>query len=166
MLTIILLFFGCTFVRAQERSIFLEIGGSGGLGSINYEAPLWIPSDYGPKFRDMCGSPPHSSFLFTWRAGFSLSPIDKNNGVAIIFPAMVNWVYGCGKHKLEIGGGFAPTITTKGSFYIKSPLLAGYRFEPTDKRWFARISYTPIVGWLVDYQWQHWAGISIGYKLK
>ncbi len=152
--------------RAQTtRNLYFELGGSGGLASINFEKPLWVPSDYGPKFRDMCGSPPHSGYYFGWRFGFSMTPIDKNNGVALIFPVMVNWIYGCGKHKLELGAGLAPAVTTKAAFYIKSPLVLGYRFEPKDKKWFARVSYTPIVGWLVDYQWQHWAGISLGYKL-
>lgn len=153
-------------VSAQSRTIFLELGGSGGLGSINYEKPLWIPSDYGPKLRDNCGSPPHSGYFLSWRFGFSLTPVDKNNGVALVFPVMMNWIYGCGNHKLEVGAGLASTITTKGSFYFKSPLVLGYRFEPKDKHLFMRIGYTPIVGWWFDRQWQHWAGISIGYKLQ
>jgi hypothetical protein len=156
----------CGFkISAQKRSIFLEIGGSGGLGSINFEKPFWIPSDYGPRFRDICGSPPYSSYYLNWRAGISVTPIDKNNGVALIFPLLVNWIYGTGNHKLEVGGGLAPTITTKGSFYVKSPLVLGYRFQPADKKLFYRVTYTPIIGWLVDFQWQHWAGISIGYTL-
>lgn len=153
-------------IRPKQRNIFLELAGSGGLGSINLEKPLWIPSDYGMARRDNCGPLKHSSYFLGWRFGFSLSPIDRNNGVALIFPVMINWIYGCGNHKLEIGAGLAPTVTTRLSLYVKSPLLLGYRFEPSDKRWFARVSYTPIVGWLVDYQWQHWGGVSIGYHLQ
>ncbi len=150
---------------AQTRNIFFELGGSGGLASINYEKPLWIPSDYGVK-RDNCGPLKSSRYFLAWRFGFSVMPIDKNNGVALIFPVMVNWIYGCGNHKLEIGAGLATTVTTRLSFYFKSPLVLGYRFEPMDKRCFMRVSYTPIVGWWFDYQWQHWGGISIGYKLQ
>ncbi len=161
---LILSLFAGRGLAQDSRNIFLEIGGSGGLGSFNYEKPLWVASDYGPKFRDICGSPPYTPYYFSWRFGFSLSPIDKNNGIVLVFPAMVNWIYGCGKHRLEIGAGLAPSVTTTGSFYIKSPLVVGYRFEPKDRKWFLRAGYTPIVGWLVDYQWQHWAGVSVGFK--
>jgi len=52
----------------NRKSIFLEIAGSGGLGSINYESHFYKKG----------------ITEFTWRLGFSLAPIDKNNGTAII----------------------------------------------------------------------------------
>ncbi|MCK6639315.1 MAG: hypothetical protein L6Q81_04455 [Bacteroidia bacterium] len=152
-------------LSAQNRNLFLELGGSGGLGSINFEKTLWDPASNKPV-RDNCGGYPPIRHTFTWRAGFSVTPVDKNNGVVLIFPLMANVVYGFKAHKLEAGAGMAPSITTKGSWYIKTPLALGYRYEPDGKQLFYRVTYTPIVGWLVDYNWQHWAGISIGYKLK
>lgn len=163
---IFLLFLFLTIiVRAQdkERNVFIELGGSGGLGSLNYE------QIFKRKIRNHTGwdgddgiSPVRCSF----RCGISTTPIDKNNGWVVIFPSMVNLIYGKGSHKAELGGGFAPSITTKGAFFIKSPLLIGYRYQNSKKKFFYRISYTPLFAWLVDYQWQHWAGVSIGYRLS
>ncbi len=149
----------------DEKNIFLELGGSGGLGSINYERTLWDVQGQ-RKIRDNCGGKPIAKHVFTWRAGFGTSPIDKNNGWVLVFPAMVNVVYGLGNHKLEAGAGIALSVTTKGGFYMKSPAMIGYRFSPEDKRYFLRVNYTPIIGWWFDYQWQHWAGISLGYHLS
>ena len=150
-------------LSAQDKYLFLEIGGSGGLGSINYER--FFP----PKIRNHTGwdgDDGVSPFRWTWRSGFSLSPIDRNNGWVIIFPNMFNLIYGDNNssHKFEVGAGFAPSITTKGAFFIKSPLSVGYRYQRQNKPLFFRVNYTPIVAWLLDFQWQHWAGISVGYR--
>lgn len=155
-------------VRAQ-RTIFLEVGGSGGLGSVNYEYmfPLSVrPVRAHTGFEDDDGI---SKFQFTFRAGIGTSPIDKNNGWVLVFPTMLNCIYGkhTNPHRLEFGAGLAPSITTTlGGAYIKSPLMLGYRYAPEDKRIFLRVDYTPIFGWLVDVQWQHWFGVSVGYTLK
>lgn len=162
--TILLLILRCANVAAQDRNVFLELGGSGGLGSVNFEKKLWDPNGHRSAPNEMNSTT--VPYLLTWRLGISATPVDRNNGWVVVFPTMVNFIYGRNAHKLEIGAGVALSVSTKGAFYIKSPLLVGYRFEPNGKRWFMRASYTPIVGWLVDYQWQHWAGISIGYKLQ
>lgn len=154
-----------TSVVAQSRSIFLELGGSGGLGSINYEKVLLRPMREAPPDAS-CGTPDPARYIITLRAGLGFSPIDKNNGAVLVFPVMGNIIFGHRAHKLEGGIGLAPSVTTRGSFYIKSPLMVGYRFEPYSNNLFFRVSYTPIIGWWLDYQWQHWAGISIGYRLS
>lgn len=133
-----------------KRSVFIEIGGNGGLGSINYESPFLL--------KDNCA--------LTWRAGLSFAPIDKNNGTAIVFPLMVNSIIGSNAHKLELGVGQGLSITTKGSAYILGTALIGYRYQPKNKNIFYRIGYTPLISYLVDFQWQNWAGISIGYSFK
>ncbi len=127
----------------------MELAGSGGLGSVNYEK----------KFSGT------DTLAFTWRAGLSVAPIDKNNGAGIVFPVLVNMIYGPGKHKLELGIGQGITITTKGSFFALATGLIGYRFQSKEKRVFYRISYTPLVSYWVDLQVQHWAGMSIGYRI-
>ena len=160
--TIVVMLTLCGFCRAQTRQVFLELGGSGGLGSINLEKPLFIAPRSAP--RDNCGPLNPVWYSFTWRLGLGASPIDRNNGWVVVFPAMVNMVYGVYSHRVEFGAGFAPSITTKGSFFVKSPLMLGYRFQPPGKKLFYRVSYTPIFAWLVDVQWQHWAGVSIGYN--
>lgn len=153
-------------VTAQNKGVFLELGGSGGLGSMNYEK--WIPLKphrHTGLYGHDC---PEPYLRYTLRGGIGLTPVDKNNGWVVVLPLMANIVYGqeADRHRIEIGAGIAPSFTTKGNWYIKSPLFLGYRWQPNDKRMFIRAGYTPIVGWLVDFQWQHWAGISIGYNLQ
>jgi hypothetical protein len=134
----------------KKKSVYFEIAGSGGLGSINYEKHF------------------HKSknIDYTWRAGFSLAPIDKNNGTGIVFPLMINSIYGKKNHKLEFGIGQGITITTKGHFFALALAIAGYRYQSESKKWFYRITYTPLISYLVDLHVQHWGGISIGYTLK
>ena len=134
----------------KRKNIYLELGGSGGFASFNFE---WIFAHRNPKMR------------FLLRPGISVSPIDKNNGLALIFPVMVHGVYGQ-KHCLDVGLGQTFTITTKGQFFFRAPLSIGYRLEPKSSRMFYRFSYTPIVSYLFDQQWEHWGGISVGYKIK
>lgn len=135
--------------RERRNTLYLELGGSGGFGSFNYE---W-------NF--------HASFLRRWmlRTGISGAYIDKNNGAAIILPVMAHYVYG-DIHKLDLGIGQAFTVTTRGNFFARMPVSIGYRLEPKESRIFYRFSYTPIVSYLVDFQWEHWAGISVGYTLN
>ncbi|PIY08975.1 MAG: hypothetical protein COZ18_09460 [Flexibacter sp. CG_4_10_14_3_um_filter_32_15] len=134
----------------NRKSIFLEIAGSGGLGSINYESHFYKKG----------------ITEFTWRLGFSLAPIDKNNGTAIIFPVMINSLIGKKKHKLELGIGQGFTITTKGSPFALTVASIGYRYQAESKNWFYKIAYTPLISYLVDFQVQQWGGVSIGYTFN
>ena len=134
----------------KRHNVYFELGGSGGFGSFNYEK---IFAHRNPKMR------------FLLRPGLSFTPIDKNNGFALIFPVLVHGVYG-EKHCLDVGIGQTFTITSKGQFFFRAPLSIGYRLEPKESRMFYRFSYTPIVSYLFDQQWEHWGGISIGYKIK
>jgi len=166
-----ILFFILRFadLSAQTRDVFLELGGSGGLGSVNYEkwrppAPVKRGGPYGHE------GPDPKPWWIGIRCGIGASPIDKNNGWVAVFPVMGSILFEPyrSSHALEISAGFAPSVTTKGAFFIKSPLALGYRYWPDDedKKIFFRATYTPIFAWLVDVQWQHWFGISIGYKLS
>lgn len=161
LVAVMIILFGCE-LNSQERSIFLEIGGSGGLGSVNYEKAFWhIGAN---KKHNQMELPPKHKWWTSYRIGLGLSPIDRNNGWVIVFPVMFNFQYGLKAHKLELGTGLSNSVTTKGAWFIKSPVVLGYRYQPVDRKIFFRISYTPIVAWLVDFQWQHWAGVSIGYR--
>ncbi len=133
-----------------RKSVYLEIAGSGGLGSINYER------HFSKK----------KNTEFTWRVGLSLAPIDKNNGTGVVCPIMVNSLIGKNSHKLELGLGQGITITTKGSFFVLTTPAIGYRYQTETKRWFYRVTYTPLISYLVDFQIQHWGGVSIGYTFK
>jgi len=132
----------------KRKSIFFELAGSGGLGSFNYEKLFYKKNNT----------------EFTWRAGLSFAPIDKNNGTGIVFPLMINSIIGKSAHKLEFGLGQGVTITTKGQFFILTTAAAGYRFQSPEKKWFYRVTYTPLISYLVDFQYQHWAGLSIGFS--
>ena len=149
MLLISTMAFGQT-VSDKKKSVFLEIAGSGGLGSINFEKEFYKKNNT----------------AFTWRAGLSFAPIDKNNGTGIVFPLMVNSIIGKGSHKLDLGLGQGITITTKGRFFILTTAAIGYRFQREDKNWFYRVTYTPLISYLIDFQVQQWAGISIGYTIN
>lgn len=134
----------------KRKSLFFEIGGTGGLGSINFEKHFLK----------------NGNTDFTWRAGLSIAPIDRNNGAGIVFPLMINSLIGKSSHKLELGLGQGITITTKGQFFALTIAAVGYRYQPEAKRWFYRVTYTPLVSYLVDFQIQHWGGISVGYTFN
>lgn len=134
----------------KQKSLFFEMGGSGGFGSFNFEKSFYQKEKNTLK----------------WRVGLSILPIDKNNGVNIISPIMVHYLYGQSAHKLELGLGQGITVTTKGSFYFLTTAALGYRYQKTSKRLFYRATYTPLISYLLDFQVQQWAGLSIGYQLK
>ena len=133
-----------------RKSIFVEIAGSGGLGSINYEKHFFNKN----------------RLTLTWRAGLSCAPIDKNNGTGIVFPVMVNALLGKDVHQLELGLGQGITITTKGQYFALTTAALGYRYQPETKKWFYRVTYTPLISYLIDLQIQQWGGISIGYTFN
>ena len=134
----------------DKRSIYFELAGSGGIASINFEKEFLIK----PK-----GS-------LVWRTGLSLAPIDRNNGTGILFPLMVHWIKGENRYKLDIGLGQGITITTRGSFFALTTASIGYRYQNPSKKWFYRVAYTPLISYLIDFQIQHWGGISFGYTLN
>lgn len=134
----------------KRRSLFFELGGSGGLGSFNYEKHFYKKNNT----------------EFTWRAGLSFAPIDKNNGTGIVFPLMLNSLMGKNAHKLELGLGQGITLTTKAQFFLLTTAAVGYRYQNESKPWFYRVTYTPLISYLVDFQVQHWGGLSIGYTFN
>lgn len=137
----------------KERSLYFEVGGSGGLGSINYEASI-------------LNSLSSENINYTWRAGLSFAPIDKNNGTGIVFPIMINSLIGASNHRLELGVGQGITITTRGSFFTLTTAVIGYRFDAKKSPLFFRATYTPLISYLIDFQVQQWGGLSIGYTFN
>ncbi|MBK7442392.1 MAG: hypothetical protein IPL12_19115 [Bacteroidetes bacterium] len=150
-----IIFFGCIFspfaTKAQSASWWsFELAGSGGLGSFNYEK----------TFADK------PNFDFNWRVGFSVAPIDKNNGAALVFPVMVHTVAGNGNFKPDLGIGQTLSVTTKGHLFFMLPASAGCRFQPENKNYYLRLSYTPIISYLIDFQIQHWGGFTYAYTFN
>tara|TARA_R110002111_G_scaffold228138_1_gene289618 strand:+ start:86 stop:574 length:489 start_codon:yes stop_codon:yes gene_type:complete len=152
--TILLIFFSCFTLGQEEstkkKSVFLELAGSGGFGSINFEQSFFH----------------RGSLELTWRAGLSFAPVDRNNGTGIVFPLMINALLGKSSHKVELGLGQGITVTTRGSLFALTTAVVGYRFQSSEKPWFYRVSYTPLISYLVDFQVQHWGGVSVGYTFK
>lgn len=134
----------------KQKAIYLEIAGSGGLGSINYEQTFFTKD----------------RFHLNWRAGLSLAPVDKNNGVGIVFPLMVHGNYGNSSHQLDVGFGQGLTFTSRGNFFALTTASVGYKYNPSSKKIFLRFSYTPLISYLLDFQYQHWGGVSIGYSFN
>ena len=148
--TIFILFIFYTSICCAQHAVFIEVGGSGGLGSLNYEK----------RYKH------EQALSYALRVGFSLAPVDKNNGTALVFPLMINGLYGKSSHKMELGLGQTISVTTKGSAFIMGIARWGYRFEPENRKYFLSVAYTPIISYLLDFQWQHWGGIGIGFKLN
>ncbi|MFY0689928.1 MAG: hypothetical protein JXQ90_22345 [Cyclobacteriaceae bacterium] len=134
----------------QSKAVYFELAGSGGLGSINYEKQFYQKNN----------------MALALRAGLSVAPIDKNNGAGLVFPIMMHSIIGTNAHKLEFGLGQGVTITTKGSFFALTTGALGYRYQADNKPWFYRATYTPLISYLIDFQVQHWAGLSVGYTLQ
>lgn len=147
--------YSCNCVQAENPGVkpqylHAEIGGNGGLGSLSYEK----------EFREK------EKLALAWKLGFSLAPVDRNNGTGLVFPLMLQVKTGKKSHHLEAGLGQGITVTTKLAWFVRGTALLGYRYENPQKHWVYRVSYTPLVSYLVDFQYQHWAGISIGYRIK
>lgn len=146
---LLIIFISYQHIYPQDKYVSFELAGSGGLASVNYEKQIFKLDNNN----------------INYRLGFSFAPIDANNGYILIFPLMFHYVYGNSNHKADFGIGQTFSITTKGNFFIMMPLSLGYRYEPTDKDYYWRFSYTPLVSYLFGFQYQNWAGITYGLKL-
>ena len=136
-------------VSAQgDRFWHLEAMGTGGLASFSYE-------------HQFMG---YSSGRMSWRIGLSAFPIDQNTGTVLVFPFLLQGQHGRGKLRLEYGLGQIPSVTTKGSFFMRGSGLLGLRWEEADRPWIVRASYTPLLSYLVDWQYEHWGGLSVGFR--
>lgn len=177
---------------AQTRSISLELGGSAGLASINYEKTFreagWgkekgKTSDGESECPSLLNRPRllHSSLKLAighfqafreatrpqlaYRIGLSGFPIDRNSGMVFVLPFALQARWGTGPHKLEAAMGFSLSFTTRVKVFSQAIPAIGYRYQADDKRIFYKITYTPLISFWFNWQYQHWAGITIGYDL-
>lgn len=134
----------------NKRSIYLEFGGSAGIGSFNYE--------------NIFTEKEKVNLLF--RIGVSGFPIDKNNGFVFVVPTIFGALIGKSNNKIELGIGQALSFTTKGRIFSLATPIIGYRYQNMKKQLFFRVTYTPLISYILDIQYQHWAGVSIGYNLN
>ncbi|MGB0390623.1 MAG: hypothetical protein ACPGD5_03580 [Salibacteraceae bacterium] len=143
--------------RHARNVIFIEAGGFGGFGSINYER----------VFIDI------NKFSFSSRLGIGTYHfVDYTNSFNpdIIIPVTINALYGR-NHKIEAGIGqtFSSIVKmnfsdakTKRSTNFHTVLSLGYRYQKETGGLFFRATYTPLLEFNKYYT--HWAGISIGYS--
>ena len=148
----------------KDKFLSFELAGSGGIASFNYEQQLFTKDKTKIVGCDVIELERKGPQL-NWRIGFSLAPVDKNNGTTLVFPLMFHALFGKNQHKLDVGIGQTFSMTTKGNFFLMMPASIGYRFQPSEKRYYLRLSYTPIISYLVDFQYQNWAGFTFGYRL-
>lgn len=164
---ILLVLFGLTDALAQSNSqsesfvtgktsLFLELGGSGWLYSVNIDH----------RFH------PYVSL----RGGLSAVPTGDFSFVG--GPVLINVLPGWNSHRFEIGAGtllgyfsnnsndpyLNDTIQPGDSDNVAFLALnTGYRYQPSNSNLFFRVAYTPFV---TSEGWQHWGGIGIGFTLS
>lgn len=139
-----------------RHSIFLEVLGSGGVGSINYDRRL-KPGNNG----------------FGIRAGLGLWEqfMHDQDGWEryVSIPLMVNYIIGKRRSGLEGGIGITPEVALKkpvDNARIKAlgALNLGYRLQPLKSGFMLRAGWTPVFN-RKDFD-AAWAGISLGYSFK
>jgi len=144
-------------VQYSRNSLYLEVGGVGGYGSVNFERVIY---DW-------------KNLTFAIRAGASAYHLrDYTNRInpSLVFPVAVNVHFGK-NHKIELGAGLSLTSIVYGDLSeqrkerredLHSHLNFGYRYQRKTKGLFFRCGYTPIFE--LNKSLKHWAGVSIGYS--
>jgi hypothetical protein len=149
--------------REANNSLYLELGGSGAVYSLNYERFV---------HRDV-----------SLRAGFgyvSLKGAEINGGTVtrdialLTIPVTASWVgMGSGNHRLELGGGavFADITGETSSdgadafgsdSGVVGTAILGYRYVRPGGGFTLRAAFTPLFG---EGGFQPWAGVAFGYTL-
>lgn len=147
-------------IAQKSKSVFLELGGNGGLASVNFDSRL-NNTEKGLGYRVGFGFiPPTSSFF-------------DSRPTIWTFPVGLNYLTGGHRHYFETGLGltfylFKGTTSDiwgiyendKGSGILFFP-SAGYRYAPDGKAFQGRIFVSPaITSEGSSFYW----GLSIGYK--
>lgn len=141
--------------ETKKHTLFIEAGGYGGYGSINYE--------YLVKKID--------HLKFSIRTGFStynLNDFTNSFNPDIIIPVGINAYYGS-KHNIDVGLG--QTITSviyaddknyqpKRNYRLHTNLSIGYRYQGK-KGFLFKIGYAPIIE--EQKTFRHWASLAFGY---
>ena len=143
-----------------RHSIYLEICGTGGFGSVNYENAILLKN----------------KFALGFRGGFStvhLVDYTCKFNPDLIFPFAIHCLYGT-KHKIVMGIGqtmssIPAADLRKTSIHTRmtnfsTTFTVGYCFEHQKTGIFFRCGYTPIIE--KNKYYKHWGGVSIGYAFK
>lgn len=143
-------------IEMSKNFLYLEIGGAGGYGSVNYERVVLDKN----------------KFVLTTRFGLSSYHIKdfKNKfNPDVLIPLAIYGSYGK-NHKIELGVGQILTnivqfdfiennLSRKTNFHTF--LSVGYRYQKSTGGMFFRFTYNQIFEF--NEYLNHWAGISFGY---
>ena len=154
LLTLLVCALSCpAFSQSKPNSLYIEIFGSGGLYSFNYDR----------TFSDNIGA--RIGFMYfaaEWFAFFS-------DVEMFLIPTTMNFFVGTGKHKLELGAGPVIVFGSVGLFG-SDPVTGsgvgwtgtiGYRYQKDDGGFMWRIGFTPL---LLGGEFQPSGGISLGFS--
>ncbi len=146
-----------TAIQEKARNaVYLEVGGIGSYGSLNYERLVLVKSN----------------LSLGLRIGFSsyrLKDFTNEFNPDLIIPLAISGLYGK-QHKLEVGLGQAMTSIVRANpsnfeaereLDLHANFIIGYRYQKEKGGLLIRMAYTPIIEFYKNYR--HWAGLSIGY---
>lgn len=164
-----ILFLSCLFLSAPEafsqkdsarvarNNIFVEAGGAGGYGSVNYERILMAAKNVTIAVRAGLGS-------------YHLTDYANQFNPDVLIPLSVNACYGK-NHRVELDAGETFASIVQGDRKESKParrntfhtfFSVGYRYHKSKGGINFRCAYTPIIE--RNRYYRHWAGISIGYS--
>ena len=143
--------------KVSNHSVYLEIGGVGGYGSLNYEKNIFHKKDV-------------SLTLRLGMSAYHLMDYRNKLNPDVLIPLLINTRYGK-NHQVEFGIGetvssivYANTSDYKQKrvFKLSTVFSIGYRYQKNTKGIFYRIAYTPIFEF--NQYYKNWAGLSCGYS--
>ncbi len=131
--------------RLWVHYAYSEVGGTGGLYSLGWEG--------------------FTKRTYAVQIGLSALPADGE--LIFTVPAVFKYVHGIKSHHPEIGLGLGSSVVNRAGLktFVRGIGLVGWRYQALDSRWCYRAFYSPLVSFLVDFQWQHWGGFGISYRL-
>ncbi len=144
---------------SSKNFIYLEAGGIGGVGSINYERIF-----YNVK-----------KLAFSARIGlgtYNIIDFTRKFNPDLFIPISLYGTWG-NDHKIEVGIGETMSNVVhysltehvpERSSEFHSNFTIGYRYQKKGGRFIFKCSYSPIIE--KNKQYRHWGGISFGYILK
>jgi len=153
-LVLLIIVLSCpAYSQTKPNSFYLELVGSGGLYSVNYDR--LITDNFGLRVGFMY-------FEADWFGFF-------NDVDFLLIPTTLNLLVGAGRHKLEIGAG---PVFVSGSmgFFGSDPVSGsgvawtgtiGYRYQKNEGGFMWRIGFTPFLG---GGELFPSGGISFGYS--
>ena len=127
--------------KIASNTLFFEVAGAAYWYSVNYDRMI--------------------SEEVSFRIGYASLPSfsDGDSEGARVVPIMVNYLFGKGSSKLEVGGGFGTIVSSPTEYYFIS--IIGYRYQPRDGGVNLRIGLYPTTFG----EPQLWGGLSFGVTM-